>query len=401
LVTGDLSIAPAPATDLLLVDELLGDGEREVRDRVRAHCDREIVPVINDFWERAQFPFELVPGLAALRVAGGAIQGHECPGMSALAEGLTHMELARADGSIETFFGVHSGLAMQSIDMLGSDEQRARWLPAMARMDAIGAFALTEPDHGSDVVMMQTSARRDGGDHVLDGRKRWIGNASFADVVVVWARGEDGEVGGYLVEKGSPGYDAHVITGKTSLRAVWQADITLRGVRVPQANRLPGCETFADVARVLTRTRSTVAWRALGVAVAAYEAAVAYAGDRRQFGRPLASFQLVQDKLSRMLAEITAMRLLCLRLAQLAQEERLTAAMASLAKMNHAAKARQVVADARDILGGNGILLANHVARHHADMEAVFTFEGTDSIQSLIVGREITGISALAPRPPD
>jgi glutaryl-CoA dehydrogenase len=296
---------------------------------------------------------------------------------------------------------VHSGLAMQSIDMLGSDEQRARWLPAMARMDAIGAFALTEPDHGSDVVLMETSARRDGGDHVLDGRKRWIGNASFADVVVVWARGEDGEVGGYLVEKGSPGYHAQVITGKTSLRAVWQADITLDGVRVPGANRLPGCETFADAARVLTRTRSTVAWRALGVAVAAYEAAVAYAGDRRQFGRPLASFQLVQDKLSRMLAEITAMRLLCLRLAQLTQEERLTAAMASLAKMNHAAKARQVVADARDILGGNGILLANHVARHHADMEAVFTFEGTDSIQSLIVGREITGISALAPRPPD
>ncbi len=233
---------------------------------------------------------------------------------------------------------------------------------------------------------------------MLDGRKRWIGNATFADVIVVWARGEDGEVGGYLVEKGTPGYSAEIITGKTSLRAVWQADITLDGVRVPEANRLPGCETFADVGRVLTRTRSGVAWRALGVALAAYEAAVEYAAERRSFGRTIAHYQLVQDKLSRMLAEITAMRLLCLRVAQLAEDGRLTAAMASLAKMNHAAKARAVVADARDILGGNGILLHNHVARHQADMEAVFTFEGTDSIQSLIVGREITGVSAMAPR---
>ena len=398
MATAHQSEATTSASDILLTDELLSDAERRARDRVRAFCDREVMPVINEYWERAEFPFELVPGLAALGYAGGAIRGHGCPGLSAVAEGLVHMELARADGSIETFFGVHSGLAMQSIDMLGSDEQRERWLPAMARMEALGAFALTEPDHGSDIVLLETRARREGGDHVLDGRKRWIGNASFADVVVVWARGEDGEVGGYLVEKGTPGYHAEVITGKTSLRAVWQADITLDGVRVPEANRLPGCETFADVGRVLTRTRQGVAWRALGVAVAAYEAAVAYAAERRSFGRPIASYQLVQDKLSRMLAEITAMRLLCLRVAQLADDGRLTAAMASLAKMNHAAKARAVVADARDILGGNGILLHNHVARHHADMEAVFTFEGTDSIQALIVGREITGVSAMAGR---
>jgi len=387
------------ATDLYLADELLDDAEREIRDRLRAFCAREVTPIINDYWERAEFPFELVPRMAELGLAGGTIEGYGCPGMTATAAGLVSMEWARADGSVATFFGVHSNLAMQSIQMLGSEAQRERWLPAMARLDAVGAFGLTEPDHGSDAVMLETRARRDGDDWVLDGRKRWIGNASFADVVIIWARREDGEVGGFLVERGTPGFDARVMTGKTALRAVWQADIELRGVRVPAASVLPGCERFADVARVLTVTRYTVAWRALGVALGAYEAALRYAGERRQFGRPLAAYQLVQDKLSRMAAEITAMQLLCLRLSALQQDGRLTSAMASLAKMNHAAKARAVVADARDILGGNGILLENHVARHHADMEAVFTFEGTDSVQSLIVGRELTGISAIAPRP--
>jgi glutaryl-CoA dehydrogenase len=390
----------ASPTDLYLSDELLTDEERRIRDLLHDFCAREVTPIINDYWERAEFPHELVPKIAELGLAGGVIHGHGCPGMSATAAGLVSMEWARADGSMGTFFGVHSNLAMQSIDMLASEEQKDRWLEPMARLDAIGAFALTEPEHGSDAVMLETRARRDGDDWVLDGRKRWIGNASIADAVLVWARREDGEVGGFIVEKGTPGYDATVMTGKTALRAVWQADIRLDGVRVPDANRLPGCERFADVAKVLTVTRYTVAWRALGVALAAFEHALAYATERRQFGQPLASYQLVQDKLSRMAAEITAMQLLCLRLSALQEDGRLTSAMASLAKMNHAAKARAVVADARDILGGNGILLENHVARHHADMEAVFTFEGTDSIQSLIVGRALTGISAIAtPRP--
>jgi glutaryl-CoA dehydrogenase len=384
--------------DLYLVDELLADEDRTIRDTLRAFCDREVVPIINGYWERGEFPFELVPKIAALGLAGGTIEGYGCPGMSAIAAGLVSMEWARADGSIGTFFGVHSNLAMQTIDLLGSDEQRERFLPGMAGMDLIGAFALTEPEHGSDAVRLETRARRDCDGYVLDGRKRWIGNASFADVTIVWARGEDGEVGGYLVEKGTPGFHAEVMTGKTSLRAVWQADIELVGVRVPAENRLPGCRSFRDVARVLTLTRYTVAWRALGVAAAACDAALAYAQRREQFGRPLAAFQLVQDKLSRMVGEITAMQLLCLRLSDLVQQGRLTPGMASLAKMNNAAKARAIVADAREILGGNGILLEFHVARHHADMEAVFTFEGTDSIQSLIVGREVTGVQAIAPR---
>jgi glutaryl-CoA dehydrogenase len=353
--------------------------------------------VINDYWERAEFPFELVPKIAALGLAGGTIAGHGCPGMSAVAAGLVSMEWARGDGSVGTFFGVHSNLAMQSIDVLGSDEQRGRWLPSMARMEMIGAFGLTEPDHGSDAVALETRARRDGDGYVLDGAKRWIGNASFADLTLIWARGDDGEVGGYVVEKGTPGFRAEVMTGKTSLRAVWQADITLESVRVDAANRLPGCRSFKDLAVVLARTRYTVAWRAVGVAVAAYERALAYAQRREQFGRPLVAYQLVQDKLSRMLAEITCMQLLTWRLSQLVEDGRMTAGMASLAKMNNCTKARQIVAGARDILGGNGILLDNHVAPHHADMEAVFTFEGTDSIQSLIVGREVTGVQAIAP----
>jgi glutaryl-CoA dehydrogenase len=387
-------------TDFYAVEELFTAEEIAIRDRVREFCDREVTPHINGFWERAEFPFELVPKLAGLGIVGGTIEGYGCPGMSAVAAGLVAAELARADGSVGTFNGVHSFLAMQSIALLGDEEQRQRWLPAMARLETIGAFALTEPDHGSDAVALETSARRDGDHYVLDGRKKWIGNGSIADHVIVWARGAEGAVGGYVVDKGTPGYEATVMTGKTALRAVWQAEITLTGVRVPAENRLANCASFKDVSTVLDRTRYTVAWRALGLATAAYELALDHALRREQFGRPIAGYQLVQDKLSRMLAEITSMQLMCWRLSALADAGRMTAAMASLAKMNHAAKARAIVADARDVLGGDGILIDHHVARHFADMEAVFTFEGTDSVQSLIVGREITGLSAISGRRP-
>ena len=382
--------------DFYRIDDLLTEDERKVRDRVRTFCDKQVLPVINDYWERAEFPFELVPKLAELNLAGGSIQGYGCPGLGTVAVGLIGMELARADGSICTFFGVHSGLAMQSIALLGSEEQKQRWLPAMARLEKIGAFALTEPQHGSDAVALETRARRDGDHYVLDGAKRWIGNASFADLVIVWARDEDGKVGGFVVEKGTPGYQASVMRGKIAKRAVWQAEITLDGVRVPVANRLEGSTGFGATAKVLAATRYGVAWEAVGHALAAFEAALAYAGDREQFGTPIAGFQLVQSKLAKMLGELTAIQLMVLRLSQLAAAGQMTDGMASLAKMYCAGTARRVVADARDIFGGNGILLENHVARHQADMEAVFTYEGTDSIQSLIVGREITGLSAFS-----
>ncbi|NYJ07393.1 acyl-CoA dehydrogenase family protein [Petropleomorpha daqingensis] len=388
-------------TDFYAFEDLLEPDEIAIRDRVRAFCEQEVTPRINDYWERAQFPFELVPKIAELGISGGTVEGYGSPGMSAVAAGLVAAEWARADGSIGTFYGVHSFLAMQSIAMLGSAEQRERWLPQMARLEKIGAFGLTEPRHGSDAVGLETSARRDGDSYVLNGQKKWIGNGSIADYVLIWARDEEGNVGGYVVEKGTPGYTATVMTGKTALRAVWQAEITLDDVRVPAENRLENCRSFKDVSTVLDRTRYTVAWRALGLATASYELALAHALEREQFGQPIAGYQLVQDKLARMLAEITAMQLMCWRLSKLADEGRMTAAMASMAKMNHAAKARAIVADARDILGGDGILLEHHVARHHADMEAVFTFEGTDSVQALIVGREITGLSAISGRRPD
>jgi glutaryl-CoA dehydrogenase len=382
--------------DFYQIDDLLSDDERRIRDRVRTFCDKQVLPIINDYWERAEFPFELVPKLADLNLAGGTIDGYGCPGISEVAAGLVAMELARGDGSICTFFGVHSGLAMQSIAILGSEEQKRRWLPEMARLEKIGAFALTEPKHGSDAVALETRARLDGDHYVLDGGKRWIGNASFADLVIVWARDDDGKVGGFVVPKGTPGFQASVMGGKTAKRAVWQADITLDGVRVPVDNRLAGSNGFGSTAKVLAATRYGVAWEAVGHASAAFDAALAYAKEREQFGTPLAGFQLVQSKLAKMLAELTSIELLTLRLSQLAASGRMTDGMASLAKMHNAETARRVVADARDILGGNGILLENHVARHQADMEAVFTYEGTDSIQSLIVGREITGLSAFS-----
>ena len=383
-------------TDYYLIEELLTDEEREVRDKVRAFADREVIPIINDYWDKAQFPFELIPKIAELNIAGTTIQGYDCPGISHVAAGLLAVEMARGDGSLNTFFGVHSGLAMSTIEMLGSEEQKEKWLPPMARMEKIGAFGLTEAAHGSDAVRLETTARREGDEYVIDGEKRWIGNASFADVTVIWARDEEDEsVKGFLVEKGAEGFSTEIITGKMGKRAVWQPDIKLEGVRVPAENKVGNADSFKDTAKVLTATRAMVAWEAIGHAIAAYEAAVTYAKERVQFGKPIASFQIIQNKLANMLAEITSMQLLCLRLSQLQEAGKMTGGMASLAKMNNARKAKQVCSDARDIMGGNGVLLEYHVARHLSDMEIVYTYEGTDTIQSLIVGREITGIGAF------
>jgi glutaryl-CoA dehydrogenase len=384
------------ALDFYDLDELLTDDERAVRDRVRAFVDEEVTPVINPYWEKAEFPFELVPKLAALHICGGTIQGYGCPGMSSVAAGLAGMELARGDGSLNTFFGVTSGLAMTSIYLCGSEEQKSFWLPPLARMEKIGAFGLTEPAIGSDASHLETRARRIGDMYVLDGAKRWIGNATFADVVVIWARDEEtGQVGGFLVEQGTPGFTATKMEGKLAKRAIINADITLEDCAIPESNRLPLARSFRDTAAVLRATRYGVAWEAVGHARAAYEIALSYAKQRVQFGRPIAGFQLIQAKLVKMLAELTSMQLLSWRLSQLHQSNRLTDGQAALAKQSNAAKAREVVALGREILGGNGILLENHIARHFADVEAVYTYEGSNEINTLVVGREITGIAAF------
>jgi glutaryl-CoA dehydrogenase len=391
------NIGRARGTDYFLIAEQLTEFELDYLRRAQHFVDNDVLPVINDYWERAEFPFQIVEKFAKLDLVGDGIEGYGCPPMSPIAAGLVNMELNRGDGSVGTFHGVHCGLAMKSIAMLGSAGQKERWLPAMARLEKIGAFALTEPAHGSDSIALETSARRQGDEWVLDGRKRWIGNGSIADVVVVWARDvSDGQVKGFLVEKGTAGFRASVIERKVSLRSVWNADIELTGCRVPEANRLAEARSFKDAGRVLTGTRNTVAWASLGHAVAAYEIAVAYAKERQQFGKPLVSFQMIQDKLVAMLCEVTAMQLYCLRLGRLIEEGRFTDTIAALAKLNNTVKAREVCRMAREILGGNGILLDYHVVRHMADMEALYTYEGTAQIQTLIVGRDITGVSAFA-----
>jgi glutaryl-CoA dehydrogenase len=390
-------LGAALATDYFLVREQFTDEQWEHFLRTRRFVDEEVLPVINDYWERAELAWPLFARLGELGLVGDDIDGYGCPGLSALASGLVHMEVNRGDGSLGTFLGVQSGLAMKAIHMLGSEEQRARWLPALARVEQTGAFALTEPAHGSDSVALETRARREGDEYVIDGAKRWIGNGSVADVIVVWARDEeDRQVKGFLVERGTPGYDARPIAGKGSVRAIWQADIRLAGVRVPLESKLPGANTFKDAGRVLVATRGVCAWAALGHAVSAYDTALTYCLQREQFGRPLAGFQIVQDRLVKMLAEVTAMQLYCMQLARLADAGRLSDTIAGLAKLNNTRKARWVISEARDLLGGNGILLENYVIRHMADIEAIHTFEGTETMQALIVGRDITGIGAFA-----
>ncbi len=385
------------ALDYFAFDDLLTDAEREVRARVRAFVDAEITPVINDYWERDETPLPILRKLADLHICGGTIQGYGAPGLSELAAGLVQYELARGDGSVATIFGVTSGLGMMSIYLCGSDEQRQRWLPKLAALEHFCSFGLTEPLIGSDAAHIQTTARRDGDHYVLNGAKRWIGGATFADLIVVWAQDDQtGQVSGFVVEKDTPGFTATKILHKAALRGVPNADIVLQDVRVPVANKLANCRSFKDVANVLKTTRAGVAWGAVGHAQAAYELALAYAKQRSQFGRPIAGFQLIQAKLVEMLSELEAMKLLTWRMSLLGRAGQLSDGQAALAKMHNAAKARRVVALGREILGGNGILLEQHIMRHFADMEAVYSYEGTNEINTLVVGRDITGLQAFA-----
>jgi glutaryl-CoA dehydrogenase len=389
-------IGLARETDYFLMKDQLTEDELGLLYKVRNFAETEVLPVVNPYWERGEFPFELLPKLAELNIVGDTMVGYGTTPMSAVASGLLQYELSRVDGSIGTFVGVHVGLAMQSIYLLGSDEQRQRWLPSMARLEKVGAFALTEPDHGSDAVILEATARRDGSEWVINGLKRWPGNAVWCDLIVVFARDtQDGQVKAFVVEKDNPGYAASKIAGKVSLRIVQNADITLTDCRVSDDARLQNCDSFADVAQVLKGTRNTVSWASAGHGVAAYDIALNYAQRRTQFGRPIAKNQMIQSMLVEMLGEVTAMQLYCIRLGRLIDDGKMSDTMASLAKYFCTVKARHVCRMARDILGGNGILLDFHVMRHMCDMEALLTYEGTAEIQTLIVGRDITGQSAF------
>ena len=390
-------MANAAEADFYGLEQLLDDTGRDALQRTREFMTKEIEPVINHYWTREEFPRDLIPAFARLGIAGTAYDGYGCPGGGPLLDGMIAMELARTDPSISTFMGVHSGLAMGSIYLCGSEEQKQRWLPEMARMEKIGAFGLTEPDVGSGVAGgLTTTARRDGAEWVLDGQKKWIGNATFADYVVIWARDvHDGQVKGFVVEQGTPGFSAMKMRDKIALRVVQNAHITLDGVRVPETNRLQKADSFRETAKVLRLTRAGVAWQAVGCARGAYEHALAYAKEREQFGKPIAGFQLVQDLLVRMLANITASACLCARLAQLQAAGTAADEHSALAKAFCTVRMREAVGYARELLGGNGILLENQVGRFVADAEAIYSYEGTREINTLVVGRAITGVSAF------
>ena len=387
--------------DFINAGSLLSDGEKEVRDRVRAFVDREVIPAAAGYWDRAEFPFDLLSGLAETGILGGSFSTeYGCAGWNNVAYGLAIAELARGSGSLATFLHVQSGLAMAAIYNLGSEEQKQKWLPPMAKCEKIGCFGLTEPEAGSDPGSLSTTAVEEGGGYVLNGEKRWIGNASFADATVIWARTEDERISCFLVEGDNPGYHAEVLPRKGSQRAAWQTHVTLRDCHIPGEARLPGANGLGSTLSVLTHSRYGVGWDGLGQAMDCYETALAYTKEREQFGQKIASFQLVQAKLVEMVNEISLSQLLSIHVGRLKDAGDLDPATVSMFKMNNVAKARKTAALARDVLGGNGILLDYRVMEHMADLEGVYSYEGTNDVNTLIVGQAITGRRAFAPRPP-
>ena len=388
---------PQANGDFYSINATLSEEDQALLRRVRDFLEAEVTPIINQYWTREEFPHQIIPKLAEFGIAGLAYHGYGCPGKSTVLDGLLAMEIARVDSSIATFFGVHSGLAMGSIYLCGSEEQKQQWLPAMARLEKIGAFGLTEPEVGSGTSGgLTTTARRDGDTWILNGQKKWIGNATFSDVTVIWARDlEDNQVKGFLVEKGTPGFKPEKLKNKIALRVVQNALITLEDCRVSEANRLQKANSFRDTAAVLRMTRAGVAWMAVGCARGAYELALTYAQERQQFGRPIGRFQLVQDLLVRMLGNITACECMVLRLSQMQDAGIMRDEHASLAKAFCTVKMRESVGYARELLGGNGILLDHQVGRFVADAEAIYSYEGTREMNTLIVGRAITGFSAF------
>ena len=389
---------PAPNSDFYELAETLPAEELAVVKQVRAFMESKVAPIINKYWDEDSFPFELLPAIKELGIGGLGMKGYGCRGGSALLFGLVAMEMSRTDSSIATFFGVHNGLAMGSIYATGSEEQKEKWLPPMARFEKIGCFGLTEPLVGSGAAGgLLTTAKREGDTWVLNGQKKWIGNSTWCDLSVIWARDvADNQVKAFIVEnKTTPGFSVEKIHGKIALKVVQNGLITLKDVRVPEENHLQAGLSFRDTARVLKMTRYLVGWEATGCQMGAYEHALKYAQQRLQFGKPIASFQLIQDLLAKMISNITACQCLVVRMAQLQAEGKLTDSQAALSKAFTTAKCRETVAWAREILGGNGISTEYNVARYFADAEALLTYEGTYQIQNLILGKAITGFSAF------
>jgi glutaryl-CoA dehydrogenase len=383
------------ATDLYNVDHLLSEEERMVRDTVRKFVGERVLPIIGEHFEAGTFPRDLIPEIAGLGLLGMHLEGYGCAGLSAVCYGLACQELEAGDSGLRSFVSVQGSLAMFPIYAFGSEEQKQYWLPRMARGEVIGCFGLTEPDFGSDPSGMRTTARRDGDSYVLNGTKMWITNGGIADLAVVWARAEEG-IRGFLVERGTPGFTTSDIHQKLSLRASVTSELNFADCRVPAVNTLPNVRGLRGPLSCLDEARYGIAWGATGAARACYEVALDYAKSRIQFKRPIASFQLVQQKLAIMATELVKAQLLALHLGRLKDEGLLHPVQVSIAKRNNVREALKTAREARSILGANGITLEYPISRHMNNLESVFTYEGTDDIHTLIIGQAITGQNAFS-----
>ena len=393
--TAEPKVQMPAASDLYNIDHLLSEEERMVRDTVRQFVRSRVLPTIGAHFEAATFPRDLVPEVAELGLLGMHLQGYGCAGMSAVAYGLACQELEAGDSGLRSFVSVQGSLAMYPISAFGSEAQKSRWLPGMAKGELIGCFGLTEPDFGSEAAGMITAARRDGDSYILNGAKMWITNGSIADVAVVWAKSDDG-IRGFLVERGTPGFSTNDIHHKLSLRASITSELHFDECRVPASNMLPNVRGMRGPLSCLNEARFGIAWGATGAARACYEMALEYAKSRIQFKKPIASFQLVQQKLANMATELIKGQLLALHLGRLKDEGLLHPVQISVAKRNNVREALKTAREARTVLGANGITLEYPISRHMNNLESVLTYEGTDDIHTLIIGQAITGINAFA-----
>ena len=388
----------AAVTDLYDIDALLSPEERAIRDTIARFVDAEYLPIVGKHFRNHTFPSHLIPKLGELGVFGATLTGYGCAGLSNVAYGLILQELERGDSGLRSFASVQSSLCMFPIWSFGSEEQKQRWLPGMAKGELIGCFGLTEPDYGSDPGGMVTRAKRDGDSYILNGAKMWITNGTIADVAIVWAKVDDGgseSIRGFLVEKGMPGYVAKEIEGKFSLRASYTAELSFSDVRVPASNMLPGVQGLRGPLSCLNKARMGIAFAVMGAAVACFEGARAYSLERKTFNKPIAGFQLTQEKLADMLQEIVKGQLLSLRLARLADEGKVSPEQVSLAKRNNVQVALNIARVARSIYGANGITDDYPPVRHMLNLESVYTYEGTHDVHSLVLGQAITGFNAF------
>lgn len=389
---------PQCTSDYYEFDDLLTPDERNLRYKVRECMEKDVAPIMSKYWEKAEFPFGIIPKLGALKIAGGTIKGYGCPGLSITASAVATAELARVDASCSTFILVHSSLAMLTISLCGSEVQKHKYLPSLARLDSVACWALTEPDYGSDASSLKTIATKVDGGWVIEGQKRWIGNSTFADVLVIFARNTStNQINGFIIKKGAPGLQATKIENKIGLRMVQNGDILLNKVFVPDEDRLPGVNSFQDTNKVLAVSRVMVAWQPIGISMGVYDVCLRYLKERKQFGAPLAAFQINQQKLVQMLSNIQAMILLGWRLCKLYGSGKMTPGQASLAKSWITLRARETASLGRELLGGNGILTDFLVAKAFCDLEPIYTYEGTYDINTLVTGREITGIASFKP----